>query len=166
MLFIMKKSGVAILSTLGGTVIGVAAGIAGMSKVMEKGAEGKQAVSDKFQALFLMMNQWVKVKQEGKQLSSYFDKNGYKKIAVYGMSHVGETLLEELKDSNIQVAYAIDRNASRLYADIDIVTLDDSLDKVDAIIVTAITFFDEIEEQLSTRVDCPIISLEDVLYEV
>lgn len=162
----MKKSNVAVLSTLGGAAIGVAAGIAGMGKIMGKGAEGKQAVSDKFQALFLMMNQWVRVKQEGKCLSSYFDKNGYKKIAIYGMSHVGESLLEELKDTEIQVSYGIDRNASKLYADVDIVTLDDSLDEVDAIVVTAITFFDEIEEQLSAKVSCPIISLEDILYEV
>jgi hypothetical protein len=37
---------------------------------------------------------------------------------------------------------------------------------VDAIVVTAITFFDEIEEKLSEKIDCPIISLDDILYEV
>ena len=40
------------------------------------------------------------------------------------------------------------------------------LETVDAVVVTAITFFDEIEERLSEKVDCPIISLEDILYEV
>ena len=44
--------------------------------------------------------------------------------------------------------------------------MDDNLEDVDAIVVTAITFFDEIEEQLQSKVSCPIISLEDILYEV
>jgi hypothetical protein len=50
--------------------------------------------------------------------------------------------------------------------DVDVVTMDDDLEEVDAIVVTAITFFDEIEEKLSAKIDCPIISLEDILYEV
>ena len=162
----MKKGNVAFLSTIGGAVIGAAAGVVGITKVMGKGAEGKQATADKFQALFLLMNQWIRAKQEGKSLVSYFEKNGYKRIAIYGMSYVGENLLTELKDTGIEVVYGIDRNAGRLYADVDIFTLDDTLEEVDAIVVTAITFFDEIEEQLSDKVSCPIISLEDILYEV
>jgi hypothetical protein len=113
-----------------------------------------------------MMNQWVKVKQEGKNLASYFEKNGYKKIAVYGMSYAGETLLDELKDTDIKVAYGIDQKADSIYTDVDIVTMDDDFEEVDAVVVTAITFFDEIEDRLSEKVDCPIISLEDILYEV
>ena len=53
-----------------------------------------------------------------------------------------------------------------IYADLDVVTIDDELARVDAIVVTAVTFFDAIEEQLLNKIDCPILSLEDVLYEV
>ena len=45
-------------------------------------------------------------------------------------------------------------------------SIDDDLEEVDAVVVTAITFFDEIEEKLSQKIDCPIISLEDILYEI
>ena len=126
---------------------------------------GKQ-MSDKHLTLFLLMNQWVKVKQEGKNLSSYFMANGYKKIAVYGMSYMGETLVEELKESGVEVAYGIDKNADRIYADIDVVSINDELKEVDAVVITAVTFFDEISTQLREKVSCPIISLEDVLYKV
>jgi hypothetical protein len=122
--------------------------------------------SDKHLALYKMMNQWVRVKQEGKNLASYFENNGYRNIAVYGMSFAGETLLDELKGTDIKVAYGIDKNADSIYADVDVVSMDDDFKEVDAIVVTAITFFDEIEEELSEKVDCPIISLEDILYEV
>ena len=125
-----------------------------------------RSYQDKHLALFLMMNEWVKVKQQGKNLADFFVKNGYKKIAIYGMSYAGETLVDELKGSEVTVAYGIDKNADSLYADVEIVSMEDDLEEVDAIVVTAITFFDEIEEKLAEKVDCEIISLEDVLYEV
>lgn len=138
----------------------------GVSKVMSKTLSERKNMSDKHLALFLMMNQWVKVKQEGKNLADYFEKNNYKKIAVYGMSYAGETLTDELEGSTIEIVYGIDRKADNVYADFDIVSPDANLEEVDAVVVTSITFFDEIEEQLSEKLDCPIISLEDVLYEV
>jgi hypothetical protein len=145
---------------------GAAASAIAVGRTTGKKTNKAQGYADKHLALFKMMNQWVKVKQEGKNLSSYFEKNGYKKIAVYGMSYAGETLLDELKDTDIKVAYGIDQKADSIYADVDVVSVDDELEDVDAIVVTAITFFDEIEDRLSKKVDCPIISLEDILYEV
>ena len=47
----------------------------------------------------------------------------------------------------------------------DVVSVDDNLEVVDAVVVTAVTFFDEIQEKLSAKMDCPILSLEDILYE-
>ncbi|MCM1261849.1 MAG: hypothetical protein NC313_03935 [Butyrivibrio sp.] len=158
----MKKGIISVLSALTGAAVG--AGVIG--KTMGEREQKAQSYSNKHLALFLMMNQWVKVKQEGKNLASYFERNEYKKIAIYGMSYVGETLIDELKDTDIKVAYGIDKNAGAIYADVDIVSIEDDLEDVDAVVVTAITFFDEIEEKLSVKMDCPIISLEDILYEV
>ena len=158
----MKKPIITILSTLTGAMIGAGA----VGKMSMDKTRKIQSMSDKHLALFLMMNQWVKVKQEGKNLSLYFEQNGYKKIAVYGMSYAGETFIGELKGTGIDVAYGIDKSYDSIYSSVDIVSMEDKLDKVDAIVVTAITFFDEIEEQLSEKIDCPIISLEEILYEV
>lgn len=158
----MKKLTLSLLSVLGGAATSAVA----VRKVTGKAAEVQRNMSEKHLALFLMMNQWVAVKQEGKNLADYFEKQGYKSIAVYGMSYAGERLLEELKGSDIQVQYGIDKNADNIYMDVNIVTMEDELKPVDAIVVTPIFFFDDIEEELSQKIDCPIISLEDVLYEV
>lgn len=158
----MKKGMIGILSSIGGA----AAGAAAVRKVLGEKVTKNQKKSDKHLALFQMMNQWVKVKQEGKNLSSYFEREGYKEIAIYGMHYAGETLVEELRNSNVKVKYGIDKRAENIYADFDMVTPDSRLDKVDAIVVTSITFFNEIEQMLSVKIDCPIISLEDIIYEV
>lgn len=158
----MKKVGLSVVSAIAGAALGAgAAGKASLSKMKKA-----QSMSDKHLALFLMMNQWVKVKQEGKDLASYFDQKDYKRIAIYGMSYAGETLIDELKGTDITIAYGIDKNANSIYVDVDVVSMEDVLDEVDAVVVTAITFFDEIEEKLSEKMDCPILSLEDILYEI
>ena len=158
----MKKTVIAMLSSLAGAALG--AGISGKAAVER--IQTVQKASDKHLALFLMMNQWVKVKQEGKNLVSYFEKNGYKRIAVYGMSYAGEAFIRELQDTEIEVAYGIDKNANNIFSNIDIISADDSLKDVDLIVVTAITFYDEIKEELCKKIDCPIVCLEDILYDV
>lgn len=158
----MKKS----ISNFIILLVGGVLGAIGMEKVMNGKTEQDQKLSDKYLVLFLMMNQWVKVKQEGKHLASYFEKKGYKTIAVYGMSFAGETLVNELKGSGIQILYGIDQRGGSVYTDINIVTKEDTLAAVDAVVVTAISFFEEIEEELCRKVDCPILSLGDILYQI
>ena len=158
----MKKGFIAAVSM----VIGGIAGTAAAGKVSGGIISQTKQMSDKHLALFLMMNQWVKVKQEGKNLSVYFQKYGYKRIAIYGMRYAGETLVDELKNTEIEVSYGIDKNADSIYSNIAICSMEDNLDKVDAVVVTAISFFSEIKQKLSEKVDCPVISLEDILYEV
>lgn len=158
----MKRKILTLISLLAGTVMAITI----VGKTMGKSLSKSNNMSNKHLALFLMMNQWVKVKQEGKGLAEYFEKNGYKRIAVYGMSFAGETLLDELNDTNVEVVYGIDKKADSIYLDKKILTVEDELEEVDVIVVTAITFFDEIEKTLKNKVECPIISLEDILYEI
>lgn len=158
----MKKGIISIVSA----IAGVATGVGVTAKQITKETKRQKELADKHLALYLMMNQWVKVKQENKSIADYLEKNGYREIAIYGMNYVGETLLNELAGSGVKVKYAIDRNAENIYTDVDIVVPDVSIEKVDAIIVTPITFFDEIEEMLLEKTDCPILSMEDILYEV
>jgi len=145
---------------------GALAGAFGVMKKAEKSINRSQNTADKNLGLFLMMEQWVMVKQEGKNLASYFEAEGYQKIAVYGMNSVAGTLVRELQGSAVEIAYGIDRRTDAQCTGLDIVSPDHTLEAVDAVVVTAISFYDEIAENLSTKVNCPVISLEDLLYEV
>ena len=158
----MKK----LLSGVVGCVIGGTAVAGVLSQTEMKQKEYYKKLSEKHNRLYMLMNEWVKVKQDNKSIVQYLEKAGYKKIAIYGMNFVGETLLRELEGTNISVTYGIDKNASNLFADIDIITPEQEFEEVDAIIVTPITFFDEIERELSLKVDCPIISIEDIIFEL
>lgn len=113
-----------------------------------------------------VMKRWFVLKCQGKMLSPYFEKNGYQRVAVYGLSDLGMYLLEELKGTSVDVVYGIDKRAKRLKAELPVLTPEEMLPEVDVIIVTAVYFFSEIDMLLRGRVSCPVISLEDVLYTI
>ena len=73
--------------------------------------------------------------------------------------------MEELKEYDIEIRYAVDRNAAELCLDMRIITSEETLEEVGAMIVTAISDFNEIKEQLCKKVSFPIVSLEDIVYE-
>lgn len=155
-----------LISTALGVVLGGIGGAAATENYMAKKVKGWKNLSDKHLALFLLMNEWMKIRQEGKSIVKYFEQNNYKSVAVYGLSYIGERVLDELKDSGIEVKYAIDRNADSIYADIDMYSLEDKFPDVDVVVVTAVYFYDEIHDNLVDKINCPIVSLEDVLYEI
>lgn len=158
----MKKGTLAVIST----IVGAIAGAVGSSYRGTKKIEQKSIKVDKFKAYYNVLNQWLILKQEGKNLSDYFVRNGYHTIAIYGMGEMGNRLYDELKNSEIKVKYAIDKNASNIYAELDIYDMSEELETVDAIVVSAIFTFDEVKESLSEKTASPIISLEDVVYDV
>lgn len=164
----MKVKGIlsAMIGAAAGATAGVVGGAAVAGKTIGKNADKYKEMSNKHLALFLLMNEWLIAKQEGKSITEYFKKNNYKSIAVYGLSYVGERVLDELKDSGIEVKYGIDRNAESIYSDVEVYLPEDELPEADAIIVTPVFFFDEIYTALSEKVSCPIISMEDVLHEI
>lgn len=158
----MKKGAIAVLSTL----FGAAAGAAGGYYLKGKEVDEKSKKVDKFKGYYNMLNQWLILKQEGKSLTEYFKANNYKVIAIYGMGEMGNRLYDELRESDIEVKYAVDKNAAGTYSELDVIEKEDYFEKVDVIVVTATFAFDEIEAEIADKVDFPIVSLEDVVYEI
>lgn len=150
------------------TIIAILEGI--MIVIIKMGLNKKIKETDemlkKIHDLYMAFDQWTQIHQRGKSLKEYFRQRNYKLIAIYGMKELGERLYDELKGSDIEVAYIIDKNADAIYADVDVVEPDEELTPVDVIVVTAIYYFDEIEEMLNKKIKCPVVSLEDILYEV
>lgn len=147
-----------------GTVVGAVAGF-----VVASNLNGKQIPQkyDKFKGYYNLLNQWLLLKQEGKSLEEYFVENGYKTVAIYGMGEMGNRLYDELKSSQeIEMRYAIDKNAAGAYSELQVLELEDDLPQVDVIVVTATFAYEEIEKKLNERIDYPIVSLEDVVYEI
>jgi hypothetical protein len=157
----MKKGTIAVFSTM----IGAVAGAIGSGYLKGKTSNEKLEKVDKFKRYYHMLNQWLMLKQENKSLEKYFIDYGYKKIAIYGMGEMGIRLFDELKETSIEIKYAIDKNGGCSYFDLDVYSLNEEFAEVDAIIVSAIFAFEEIKDDLLKKVDCPIVSLDDIVFE-
>lgn len=96
-----------------------------------------------------------------------FDKmlkaHNYKRVAIYGSANVGKCLYYFLNSSEIEIVCFIDkRNSVELLYDIPVYDLSNIDVSIDAIIVTPLTYFDEIFNDLKTKINCPIIPVTDI----
>lgn len=130
----------------------------------ERNEEWKR-LSAKHLELFLLMNQWLRFIQKGGKIENYLKNFNYKKVAIYGMSYVGETLWRELKNTDIEVTYAIDKNARNIKVSLPIYAVSEKLPVVDIIIVTSVTHFEAVKEYLRNQTDIPIMSMWDFFEE-
>lgn len=122
-----------------------------------------EVLSDHFQ----LLNHWLELKYEGKSLASYFEERGYRHIAIYGMAELANRLSEELQGGSVCIDYGVDRDISCSLARIDQVYFpEDDLPETDAVVVTPYSSFETIKPILEAKVNCPIISLEEVVWSV
>ncbi len=117
-----------------------------------------------FELGFHIFDKWMKLKYEGKSLQKYFDDNCIETVAIYGLGALGSRLYEDLQALDVSVGYAIDRNADNINIEgLKVYTLEQQLPETDAIIITPVQFFCDIECDLDGKTDADIISLEDVV---
>lgn len=147
------------------TAAGFILGMKVAGRKADRKADENQQLAEKNRTQFLVMVQWLKLRQTGGNISNYLLERNYKKVAIYGMSFTGERVLFELKGSGIEVAYGIDKRAGGVASEIDIMLPDDNLPSVDAVIVSETYFFEEVKSMLSEKLSCPVISLEEVVYQ-
>lgn len=114
---------------------------------------------------FYVAREWLALKIYKKSLAEFIRSQGIKSIAIYGMGYLGELLLEELKDSDIEVLYGIDRYAPAIMTEVDIYLPGDVLPEADAMIVTAVNAYEEIYNYYKNKFNGRIMSLEYVVYE-
>lgn len=158
----MKKGILAVTAAFFGAAGGFVAGCFASKGRIKDGRK----LSDKNRALYLLMTQWVRIKQDGKKIDSYFERMQYREIAIYGMDYVGEILVKELKESSVKIQYVIDQNAAFICSDMNVYSPEDKLEEVDAVVVTPITYYEEIQKKLKQKMSCPIVSIEDILYDI
>lgn len=131
------------------------------SRSRNKKKEGEQI--DKTWRQYMLMCRWMEMKQQNISVADILYENGYSNIAIYGMNQIGMLLEDELKNSKVNVAYGIDKNAESICSAVDIFRPEDLLTDADAVLVTAISSYTQIKDDLSKKLNCKIISMEDVI---
>lgn len=160
----MKKGTIVFLTVVMGGITGMVGGAVNIYHRERQKLNAETMTIRKDDAILKAYSYWLQRRQRGESLVDYFERNGYKKIAIYGMHYLGQSLLSELENSIVEVVCAIDKYAELRYTDIPLYAPDKDIPEVDAVIVTAFFFFEEIEKMLKVKVSCPIVSIEDIIY--
>lgn len=159
----MKKSIGLLIAETG---IGVAT-VWGMNKRFSQQLEQVQTEADRYHDYFFLLSHWLEVKNRGGSAASYFEDMGYKKIAIYGMGELANRLFEDLQGTGIEIVYGIDQNVSNCATSIEnVYSPSDKLPTADVIVVTPFPAYDNIESKLKENTNCPIISIENVIWSV
>jgi 2-polyprenyl-3-methyl-5-hydroxy-6-metoxy-1,4-benzoquinol methylase len=111
----------------------------------------------------LLSYNWLKNKIDKKEIIEYLKYKEYKRIAIYGYGDLGKMLYDEIENSTIEISYLIDQNADNICAPIPVINPIDICDLVDAVIVSVAYDFNSIKQIIEKKLDCPIISLEEII---
>lgn len=155
---------VSIIICLIGFIIGFYLGVKWLGKQYDIHCEKIEKNADKFADYYSMLLQWLKMKQDDKTIADYFVKNDYKHVAVYGMNDFAYALIKELKKLNIEIAFCIDRNADNLFVEHDVFRPDEDLPEADVCIVALPELYDDIRKMLEKKMNCSIVSIENVIW--
>lgn len=119
--------------------------------------------SQKNYQMFRLMDDWINKKINKIEIEDYLLSNNYRNIAIYGLSYIGQTLINELEGSEVCIKYGIDRDSEVYWEEFPVIKPENVTEEVDIIIVTALSFYDEVKGTLQDKVKCPIISLEEMI---
>lgn len=134
------------------------------ANVFHQVLEERDKQKNKFSRFFSILDQWMALVEEGKDIDIFMNKHGYKSIAVYGYAALGKHILSHLK-GKIEVKYFIDKKINDDRTMVTIYEMNEKLPEVDAIVVTPIHEYLEVERELRSKVSCDIVSLETVIRE-
>ena len=145
--------------------------LAGTIYFAKKAIDKSHEMVSRYRGYYDVTKQWLKIKNEDKSTVEYFNDNDYSNIAIYGLGELGSRLYEELKNSNINVKYFVDKEADSMYFgedDIELASIHDLDDNgIDVIVITPVYAYEDIEKQLLDKgISCDIVSIEDVVYEL
>lgn len=113
-------------------------------------------------SFYYVMRKWLELKMAGKSLAAWLLAQGDKSVAVYGAGKHGELVEQDLANSDVHIAYWIDRRELK-DSKKSVYSPSASLPPADAVIVTPYLQFDDIKASLAGKISSPILSLEDII---
>lgn len=117
----------------------------------------------KYKQFTRVLLKWMSIRNSGKSIVDYLRQNEWRTVAVYGYGPIGKLLYEELKKNNCDVQYIIDKNPTVQGENTCVYHDMGNLKKVDVIIVTAMSYYEEIAKELRNKTDINVVSFEKII---
>lgn len=115
---------------------------------------------------YQILTRWVEMKIKGGSVAEVIKKRGIHMVAIYGYAEMGKLLCMELVQAGMEVVYVLDRKVTHTENEkIPVFVPQKGLPEVEAVVVTAVYYFHEIEKELMEMGFHNIVSLRDLVKE-
>lgn len=123
---------------------------------------------NKYKSICKCMDIWMTEHENNNTIALYLLKHGYHKIGIYGYGVLGRHLVTELEQHDIEIEWIMDQRDLAVNTSYAVIKFgeENPIPKVEVIIVTAITDYEEIELKLCSKVNFPVICLREILEEM
>jgi hypothetical protein len=121
--------------------------------------------SIKFETYLNMLDAWMELRENGISLEKYFSNHGYTRIALYGYGIFARHLIRELRQSSVTIECLIDQQRDKIRCGVKTILPGDEPEDLDAIVVTAFHYFEEIRKQYVDK-EVNVVSMENIIKEV
>lgn len=127
----------------------------------KKKEERKKFNTQKYLSIY---KPWLEKRQKGESIADFMINKQYKNVAVYGLGKLGVSLINELKEKGINIAYIIDQRAEEIFfQDIDVFLFTKTLPDVGAVIITTVNDQKELREKIMRNMKCDVYTLEELV---
>lgn len=109
---------------------------------------------------------WILLEEKNRNVAEWFQKYNVSNIGIYGLGYLGKHLLHELERSDRHIVFIIDKNEKISHKDIPVFHSVNQLPEVEMIVVTAVTYYEEIERELKQATLAQIVSLDTILADL
>lgn len=143
--------------------IGIIAGVLIDRFSVHKVLQQKNKELERTKGNFMVLGEWLTAHERGWSLEKELLKRNYKTVAIYGMGILGNHLYQELISTKITIKYIIDQKPIKGVYKSVICNIETKLEGIDAIIVTPVYQFEEIQKQIQRVNNVEMISLRELL---
>lgn len=129
--------------------------------------EKEKKLLEKYANFVFLLDFWMKLIEDGKDIDAFFRKRGYDNISIYGMGILGKHLKCQLENAGLSVLFVID--SDKIFYDDRCFNLDTEISRIrqpDVIVVTPIVEYKGIREKIEKLTTAKIISLEEVILSI
>lgn len=114
---------------------------------------------------YKVLNKWMFMKNEGKNIDTILCSRGIKKVAIFGMGDMARHVIKELEHGDCEISGVIDFSSDYFYEDIQTKRIEDFEDEADIVIYTDAFLDSQIVERLKERFYEKVFSLSDIIFE-
>lgn len=121
---------------------------------------------EKFREMFFVLNKIMEYREAGWPIGKRLKAAGIQCVAIYGDGYIGKRLMGELRQSDIETLFFIDRNAEYLTEEVPVYQLGEAPENVDAVIVSLVRGSDLVKTNLQEKYRNRVYTVKEIMEEI